>query len=140
MQEGRAPRKINTPSRAQKDRDNKAFRERWEAQKADHRPPLKRLALQATLIHRTSPYPKHSDAWCLESSLLADAYTRRNKTLKKLRQADEALLKIEERRDELLSAIALENPAVDSHDPIDLELLHLQHIIALKLKTRQVSH
>ena len=61
-----------------------------------------------------SPHQKHSDAWRHERRLLADASTRKNKTLKKLRQADATLLQIEARQAELLSAVALEDPAVDS--------------------------
>ena len=83
-----------------------------------------------SVAHRPSPHPKHCRAWCLQRSLLVDARTRKNRTLKKLGQADQTLLKIAERRDELASAI------VDSPDPMDLELLNLQHIIVLKLKAR----
>ena len=88
---------------------------------------------------QTSPHPKHSDAWCLERSLLADANTQRNKKLKTMGQAHETLLKMKERRDELLSVIALESPAVDSRDPLDLKLLLLEHTVVLKLKTRVES-
>ena len=56
-----------------------------------------------------------------------------------MRKTSETLLKNEERRDELLSAIALDNPAVASRDPLDLQLLHLEHTIVLKLKTRAES-
>jgi len=47
-----------------------------------------------------------------------------------LGQADKTLLKIEEERNELVCALA------GSHDPLDLELLNLQHTIVLKVKAR----